>query len=166
MIRPLYRWKSFWLGLFVLVFLGWAWRDSFRNDAEVADGAWKVESATGGVMMLGFAERVNDFKTEYEEIPPDWYPEWAAFQPLFWIRRPEPESLFVEGDYLWHERAVAARNARDLYPAYMENWPLSRWMVFIPYWLILLVAALAWLAFLAWRWRRLKRLQREAEPSS
>ncbi len=31
MIRPLYRWKSFWLGLFVLVFLGWAWRESYLN---------------------------------------------------------------------------------------------------------------------------------------
>jgi hypothetical protein len=31
--RPFYRWKSFWLGLFVLVFLGWAWWDSYRNEA-------------------------------------------------------------------------------------------------------------------------------------
>ena len=31
MIRPFYRWKSFWLGLFVLVFLGWAWRESYLN---------------------------------------------------------------------------------------------------------------------------------------
>jgi len=23
--RPLHRWKSFWLGLLVLIFLGWAW---------------------------------------------------------------------------------------------------------------------------------------------
>ena len=28
--RPFYRWKSLWLGLFVLVFLGWAWVDSYR----------------------------------------------------------------------------------------------------------------------------------------
>lgn len=29
--RPIYRWKSFWLGLLTLVFMGWAWWDSFSN---------------------------------------------------------------------------------------------------------------------------------------
>ena len=29
--RPFYRWKSFWLGLCVLVFLGWAWERSEYN---------------------------------------------------------------------------------------------------------------------------------------
>jgi len=29
--RPFYRWKSFWLGLCVLVFSGWAWWDCGRN---------------------------------------------------------------------------------------------------------------------------------------
>ncbi len=29
MIRSFYRWKSFWIGLFVLVFLGWAWSESY-----------------------------------------------------------------------------------------------------------------------------------------
>jgi hypothetical protein len=31
--RPIYRWKSFWLGLFVACFLAWAWRDSYRVGA-------------------------------------------------------------------------------------------------------------------------------------
>ncbi|MCW1885500.1 hypothetical protein OKA04_12240 [Luteolibacter flavescens] len=29
--RPLYHWKSFWLGLFVGLFLVWAWHDSLTN---------------------------------------------------------------------------------------------------------------------------------------
>ena len=29
--RPLYKWKSFWLGILVLGFLGWAWWDSFPH---------------------------------------------------------------------------------------------------------------------------------------
>ena len=33
--RPFYRWKSFWLGLFVLVFFGWAWWDSYRIDSAI-----------------------------------------------------------------------------------------------------------------------------------
>ena len=33
--RPFYRWKSFWFGLLVLVFLGWVWADSQRHGAVV-----------------------------------------------------------------------------------------------------------------------------------
>ena len=40
--RPLYRWKTFWLGLLVLIFLGWAWHASkdrftvYRGDSPIA----------------------------------------------------------------------------------------------------------------------------------
>ena len=33
--RPLIRWKSFWLGILVLVFLGWAWVASLSRGSEV-----------------------------------------------------------------------------------------------------------------------------------
>ena len=26
--RPVYRWKTFWLGILILTYLGWAWHDS------------------------------------------------------------------------------------------------------------------------------------------
>src|SRR6218665_3773821 len=29
--RPIYRWKSFWLGMVVLCFLGWAWARSMKR---------------------------------------------------------------------------------------------------------------------------------------
>jgi hypothetical protein len=29
--RPLYRWKSFWIGLFILAFLAWAWVGSMKR---------------------------------------------------------------------------------------------------------------------------------------
>jgi hypothetical protein len=29
--RPIYRWKSFWLGVLVLAFLGWAWLRSYHH---------------------------------------------------------------------------------------------------------------------------------------
>ncbi|HEY1122473.1 MAG TPA: hypothetical protein VGE67_12765 [Haloferula sp.] len=33
--RPIYRWKSFWLGLLVLAFLSWAWWNSFQRAVSV-----------------------------------------------------------------------------------------------------------------------------------
>jgi len=37
--RPLYKWKSFWLGLFVACFLAWAWWDSYRVGS-IAQVGW------------------------------------------------------------------------------------------------------------------------------
>lgn len=34
--RSLYRWKSFWFGLFIILSLAWAWWDSHRYFSEVA----------------------------------------------------------------------------------------------------------------------------------
>jgi hypothetical protein len=47
--RPIHRWKSFWLGLFVAGFLAWAWWDSSRNDTCLGNGqcaAWRLEGST------------------------------------------------------------------------------------------------------------------------
>ena len=54
--RPFYRWKSFWLGLCVLVFLGWAWRDSTGAGKGVywRGGGFAVYASTrDGVANLG-----------------------------------------------------------------------------------------------------------------
>ena len=57
MTRPLYRWKSFWLGVLVLVFLGWACWDSFRHESQVWVGCfgkcvWLIRS--GGATFYEF----------------------------------------------------------------------------------------------------------------
>ena len=33
--RPIYRWKSFWLGILVLTFLCWTWSNSFQKAQHV-----------------------------------------------------------------------------------------------------------------------------------
>ena len=35
MERPCYRWKSFWLGVLVLVFLAWAVLDSYSHETDI-----------------------------------------------------------------------------------------------------------------------------------
>jgi hypothetical protein len=44
--RPLHRWKSFWFGLLVLAFLGWAWLMS----TETIHSAGWFSSERGGVL--------------------------------------------------------------------------------------------------------------------
>jgi hypothetical protein len=44
--RPIHRWKSFWLGLFVVCFLAWGWWDSTRFET------WVLKSGPSGASGL------------------------------------------------------------------------------------------------------------------
>jgi hypothetical protein len=62
--RPPYRWKSFWLGLFVLAFMSWAWWDGLRNDTRITFAgrvtAWKAGRIDGStVLVAGSLELVE-----------------------------------------------------------------------------------------------------------
>lgn len=54
--RPPYRWKSFWLGLFVLVFLSWAWRDALEMETRVTfsepNTAWQAGRLDGSTFFV------------------------------------------------------------------------------------------------------------------
>ena len=54
--RPPYRWKSFWLGLFVLGFLSWGWRDGLWNDTRVGYAgpvtAWMAGRIDGSTVLV------------------------------------------------------------------------------------------------------------------
>jgi hypothetical protein len=53
-VWPVCRWKSFWAGVFILVFLGWAWNDSrgtytryfFRVPGSFTCGAFRADGAS------------------------------------------------------------------------------------------------------------------------
>jgi hypothetical protein len=51
--RPLHRWKSFWLGVFVVIFLGWAWARSMERRDYFGYGFRKHELAFGASQMTG-----------------------------------------------------------------------------------------------------------------
>jgi len=65
--RPIHRWKSFWLGVLVVVFLGWAWFASLNTSrgivwcsgdfavfTSVGCGGATVGSDRSGLRMQGF----------------------------------------------------------------------------------------------------------------
>lgn len=95
MIRPLYRWKSFWLGLFVLVFVGWAYVDSFRFHAmacQTAGGRTMVVYRSYGVTRFGEGPTSGfsynpewDFTYDDRDSP---FPNWVRKPdvPLFEVR--------------------------------------------------------------------------------
>lgn len=66
MIRPLYRWKSFWLGLFVLVFLGWAWARSmhYKESVSFVDGGRGIVASHSPGTIEVLSAEVDPFLPE------------------------------------------------------------------------------------------------------
>jgi hypothetical protein len=60
--RPPYRWKSLWLGLFVLVFLTWAWLHSRDRMAGIAVG---TPAGSGGLMQYSGEVCIYDLKRKH-----------------------------------------------------------------------------------------------------
>jgi hypothetical protein len=128
--RPIYRWKSFWLGLVVLAFLGWVWARSMgRNEGVTVFGP--------GVKR--FQARIcAGVATVYE-----------------WEGELDRESIQVTGYSVEYSadqkelqrRWVFASASRD------EEGEGVSWIAF-PMWVPFVGLLLPWSGWLAWRWRR------------
>jgi hypothetical protein len=83
--RPLHRWKSFWLGVFVVVFIGWAWWDSWVWETEAlffADGVGMLH-ARGEVWILWqweLADGWSFFSGERNFVRPGAWGLWEQWE--------------------------------------------------------------------------------------
>ena len=132
----MYRWKSFWLGVLVMAFLGWAWvRSMNRLDAilfHVGDKRWQVYGTMGTMSAMS------------RTLPPAG---WGAV-----MRRGSPAFNYF---------SEPAAGSGGIPPAfghilYSESPRTERW--FVADWCLMLLFLGAWSAVLAWRWRRQQRL--------
>ena len=61
--RPIHRWKSLWLGILVLLYLGWAWRastDTFTITSVNVPGRWLAVSQLDGEVGI-FRGQSSDY---------------------------------------------------------------------------------------------------------
>jgi len=147
--RPLHRLKSFWLGLLILAFLGWAWVASMRH---VDVLYWN--SAVGRSAPSPGSLNPHDIV----------YRNFGSFvltagQTLGWVEvkwdtsRPSPlashwshQIITLTPKETWFAQALRVKR----FPGRTE--------VFIAHWLIILLFTVSWAAFLVWHYRRIKRL--------
>jgi hypothetical protein len=125
--RPVYRWKSFWLGVWVLGFLGWAWE---RSNVRREYIEWVT--ATGGT-IAGQYEGCMWF---YRGGVPAFYSEG--------LRAGGDEASF-EGrcfEGRWFPRAAQCEAGEG----YLS--------ISIAHWFLILLFLVPWLAFLFWRVRK------------
>ena len=126
--RPFYRWKSFWLGVVALLFLGWGW--------------YRAVERNGGVLVItpAFNVGVNQYEGQVGFYVNLSKQKWAisSASSLRWDKVgcfPPPWDVEVSrtGGTVYGERHVHARFA---------------------HWFLMLVFVTVWSAWLAWKWKR------------
>jgi hypothetical protein len=162
--RPLYRWKSLWLGLFAVMFLGWAWRDSIHWETRLRYQESSLSHAGSGISLTQLG-RITSGRPRWDRRSIDGSPRDAMWQearldaPEFFRVTDEPGEAVryypldrSTGDYGF--RNGAARHFSEaLFTA-----KAGAWAIYLPHWLFLVLFIVPWSVFLAWRWWRMKRV--------
>ena len=150
----LHRSLTFWSGLLVMGFLAWAWHDSLTWITSASKSSWQVRSSRAGFTIYHNANRGYGRNADAGR---------RLATPLPFAPDPLPPPLFLRGQGMssppydeWSAGVRTASNWRDYLLASYRDSPPEDWMLFIPYWLILLTVATAWLGLLFWRSRRRK----------
>lgn len=130
--RPFHRWKSFWLGVLVLIFLGWAWVRSI-DCRDVA--SWGEAHGGRGILLSQRDSEVLITWNSSKII--------AVVAPGFSVSsvKLNPRSHTVLA------RAITWQESPE-YPLLTAS---------IAHWFIILLFLLPWTTFLLWRHRRMKR---------
>jgi hypothetical protein len=148
--RPFHRWKSFWLGILIACFLGWAWWDSLRFESSVTWHRFTVTNASGAIFIVYGSQDTASPELSWARSDPNTfiYITLSAFVPPGLLRGgdEDPGNLWAaavssESPAVYHEVAIEG----------MRFQPRGDW-------LILLAFVLPWSGFLIWRGRRMKRL--------
>jgi hypothetical protein len=136
--RPLYRWKSVWLGVLVLAFIGWAW---VRSMSHLDMLIWNSPSRT---QML-------ELRLNAGEVRAQGTASVQAGIPSGFLRSSFRYKKELHG---WFPRAVTSM------PYNLgEGWSIS-----VAYWVIALVFLFAWSGFLAWHgWRMRRRVMKAGQ---
>ena len=161
-VPSLRRSITFWSGLIIILFLAWAWWDSERHWNSLHRERFFIHSAWGGLHLDQHFSPVPASWPAFERKPPE----------LLYKHRHEPfpgPFLLREGR-IWDEGSeellARAQRNRDKTVEYTTQefmkfsslFGRSRdWVLFIPYWLLILSTAMAWTALLFWRSQRKRR---------
>ena len=129
--RPLHRWRSFWLGLLVLIFLGWSWWTSMTR---IAGFTW---AASNGVRQLQISN--------YDAMVHCWIGD---------------NGFHRTAGFHWDQRMYDAEEKDDgtwLQPGVVLTKEHGSGLQFA-HWFLILLFLVPWASFLFWRVRRVRRI--------
>ena len=141
--RPLIKWKSFWLGILVLGFLGWAWAYSMNHASGVS---WHSEPES----KVDFLDPAHGLVLRQEV---GWFV-------IGWGHDPFASAGY---DY-WSLRRPASGDSDE--PVFAILMRQEEGRMFLAHWFLMLLFSLPWSAFLVWRYRRQRKLTTNASAFS
>jgi hypothetical protein len=152
--RPIQRWKTFWLGVLVLVFLAWSWMVSMTNPGFIGVAVPGVNGGAGytnGSVIL-FCNGSSDgfgigFFNEPVEAEPMRFPSGIEFQ-------------FSKGKPIHLNTSTTLANGAAR-KSYTCGYSPAHSHVRVAHWLFIPIFALLWSTVLFSRHRRMKRLVAE-----
>lgn len=142
---------TFWSGLLVLGFFGYAWRESTLWNSQFMTGPYEVRNHHSAVTMVYSGSAWNfDFdetRASYRELDRLPAPFFVRAEGRTWT----PTRADLE---VWSEEVRDAPTERERMQINLRYRRASDWALSIPHWLILLAFAVPWLALLLWRAQR------------
>ena len=166
----LHRSITFWSGILVMAFIGWAWGDSVANWSKLQTRHQAVSNISGGIVVECGTDPTVCFPWSGRTARPQ-----AMRMPAFkgpHLERGGTRDFFADisefvsknpdgpfGEALLDVSAGLGLPQGPLDQAFgtMYYRPEGDWRLFIPHWLLLLIFAIPWAALLLWRARRRKR---------
>jgi len=89
MPRPFYKWRSFWIGILVLGFLGWAWVRSMSHEDIVSCFHRDLgASLTNLYAMVGIDRQFDEFTFDqfsFQSFPSETTDVYPAFPAAFFV---------------------------------------------------------------------------------
>jgi hypothetical protein len=160
--RPIHRWKSLWLGILVITFLGWAWWQSLHRWTMIGYHDYTIDHAGSGIALIDWKiGKKKPLHADHGNISPS-NQTWA--HPLL-----EAPDLFRstgtpgEGDHYFTRdpgtfEPIPRNSAAQHFSALISSRVPGTWGLFLPHWLLILAFLIPWSALLAWRWKKAKHL--------
>ena len=154
----IFRSVTFWSGLVAMAFIVWAWWDSMDAFSSVAFRKSHVTSFGGGVIHKSGTSKVDETQwVRQSGAPPEIRGRWLS--PPYLLQVADRPSFVDDFEGRTEYSRWLQEGSAILQHGKFELGVLSKrgWVLFIPYWTILLAVAVAWSGLLYWRHRRIRR---------
>ena len=169
--RAVWRWKSFWLGVLVLCFLGWVWVRSMGWHSEVTWQRAHRGSGTAAVTAdgLGISAWQDGGNVSIT---------WDAYSPFvddgltYWSRSMEDMYGLEDSTLVMDSSAPEGEMEKDV-PYGEWKWSMRRMFpdavtmkikddrVHVAHWFLCVMFFLVWAGWMVWRWRRVLKTNAE-----
>ena len=123
--RPIYRWKTFWLGLFVACFIAWSWCDSMSSSSEVEWRQIYARNGMGGIWVM----RNSTYSAEFARKRRPYN------RSLPFIPSPFESPFFARGGSMYAVGRVSGFSPKSFRESYISTLSLSpreTWLLYIP----------------------------------